>query len=452
MNSPRRLLALGLARACLAGPRDRDGLLARASYVLGDTVPTWLPALVGELLPLPQPTWDGLGVRTLADRLEQHPAFADQPEGGPLPTVRRWILRGTRMHRAPLGLDHLPLPCIDDLAALAAWLGIRGDDLDWLCAGAQRRRHAPLHQQHYLFSIRPKATGGARLLEAPKSRLKAAQSRLLDDLLSRVPVHEACHGFVRGRSLRGHAEAHVGQPVVVHFDLRNFFSSVTAAQVRAVFETLGYAPGVARELATLATLLTPEPIVQRMRDAGWLDWHQAKCLRSPHLPQGAPSSPMLANLCAFQLDLRLDGLATTMQARYTRYADDLVFSGPASIAASFQRLRAWVGKIALEEGYAINHRKTRLTTQAAAQTVCGIVVNARTNMRRSEFDRLRATLHHCTQGRFTPSIGMSIDAWRNHLLGRVQWADQLNPDKARRLHALWERIDWPSDTPASATE
>src|SRR5687767_18034 len=160
MNSPRRLLALGLARAFLAGPRDRHGLLARASYALGDTVPAWLAALIGDVLPLPQPTWEGLDVRSLADRLERHPAFAEGCAAGKrLPTVRRWILRGARMHRAPLGLDHLVLPRIDDLAALAAWLGVSADDLDWLCAGPQRRRHATLHQQHYLFFLRPKSAG-----------------------------------------------------------------------------------------------------------------------------------------------------------------------------------------------------------------------------------------------------------------------------------------------------
>lgn len=440
MNSPRRLLALGLARAFLAGARDRDGLMARGSYALGGQRPPWLTLLVESLLPLPQPVWEALEPSSLADRLEAHAAL-DAVRA----SIRRWILRGSRMHRPPLGLDAIALPRLDDLAALAGWLGLPADDLDWLAAAPQRRRHDLLHRQHYRFSIQPKAGGGARLIEAPKLRLKAAQSHILDDLLSRVPVHEACHGFVRGRSLHAHARSHTGQAVVVRFDLAQFFHSVTGAQVRATFHTLGYAPSVSRELTALCTVCTPEPVLQRLRDEGWIDAEHARRLRSAHLPQGAPSSPMLANLCAFALDLRLDGLAASMGARYSRYADDLVFSGPRSLATAFPRLQAWVGRIANEEGYRVNHRKTRLATSAAAQTVCGIVVNERTNLRRAEFDRLRATLHHCTLGRFSPPDGQPLAAWRQHLLGRLQWAAQLNDAKARRLHALWQRIDWPPE-------
>ena len=151
---------------------------------------------------------------------------------------------------------------------------------------------------------------------------------------------------------------------------------------------------------------------------------------------------MLANLCAFRLDLRLDGLAQAMGARYSRYADDMVFSGPAALAAAFGRLQAWVGRIALEEGYRLNHRKTRLMTRATAQAVCGVVVNEGTNLRRQEFDRLRAILHRCaTQGPRTQTE-LPLPMWRDHLHGRVTWAEQLNPAKARRLRALWNRIDW----------
>ena len=93
---------------------------------------------------------------------------------------------------------------------------------------------------------------------------------------------------------------------------------------------------------------------------------------------------MLANLCAFQLDLRLDGLAHSFGARYSRYADDLVFSGPASLRAAFGRLEARVARAALEEGYQVNHRKTRLSGSAQRQQVCGVVIQS--CLRRSEKD------------------------------------------------------------------
>lgn len=202
---------------------------------------------------------------------------------------------------------------------------------------------------------------------------------------------------------------------------------------------------MAQQLAALCSVSTPEPVIERMRDDGWLDWHQARCLRHPHLAQGSPSSPMLANLCAFGLDLRLDGLACALAARYSRYADDLVISGPAILAAAGPRIAAWVGSIALEEGYAVNPRKTRLATQAQAQHVCGVVVNHHVNIKRADFDRLRALLHQCgLHGPVSQNREGHVD-FRAHLRGKLDWATQLNPVKARRLHVLWDRIDWSAE-------
>ncbi|NKI95718.1 reverse transcriptase family protein [Rhizobacter sp. SG703] len=412
---------------------------ARAEHALGAS-PDWLRRLIAELPRVCDATWQRQEVDDLAARVEQTRAFSDGRRASGVPFLRRWILRASRMHPPPLGLDELGLPPLPHSAAIAAWLAITLDDLDWFTH--ERRHRLPLPSQHYGFTLQPKRSGGGRLIESPRRRLKAVQARVLHGLLDRVPVHEACHGFVAGRSVLTHARLHTGRPVVMHFDLQNFFGRIVASQVAAVFHTLGYPRGVARQLAALCTVSTPEPVIERLRDDGWVDWQDAQALRRAHLPQGAPSSPMLANLCAFQLDLRLDGLAHALGATYSRYADDLVLSGPASLRGSFDRIAAWVGRIALEEGYALNHRKTRLATQAAAQRVCGVVVNAHPNLPRREFDRLRAMLHQCAlHGPASQNVDGRPD-FRAHLWGRVQWAAQLNAAKAERLRALWQRIDW----------
>jgi RNA-directed DNA polymerase len=444
MNHHQHLTAIGLAHALLAGDRRRDAASARVQAALG-AHPKWIEPMLDQVTPPSQATWDRMTLVELAHRIEASPAFQDAFRGDERPVIRRWILRGSHMLPRPLGLDHLVLPKLDHSDALVHWLDIPADDLRWFTECPPRRRRLPLHRQHYAFSIQSKRLGGARLIEAPHQRLKAVQSRIRSDLLDRVPVHEACHGFVRGRSVATHAQVHIGRPVVVRFDLKDFFPTVTAAQVVAVFETLGYPPGVARDLTALCTVRTPEPVLERMREDGTLDWSQAKRLRSAHLPQGSPSSPMVANLCAFRLDLRLDGLAHALGARYSRYADDLVFSGPASLKEAQGRLSAWVGKIALEEGYVVNHRKTRLMTQATAQTVCGVVVNSHPNLRRVEFDRLRALLHRCVVDGPAVQSELEVAEFRRHLRGRLAWAEQLNPNKARRLHVLWDRIVWPAD-------
>jgi hypothetical protein len=446
----RHLVATGLARALLAGPPQREGVLARAAQALGHAN-ACLPRLADELLPVPATTWHRLTAHDLAARIVLTDGFADLMAECEAPHIRRWILRPSAMVPAPLGLEDLGLPRLDHSADLAQWLGLGTDELDGFTYCSARRRQSPLGAQHYGFVLKAKRSGGGRLLEAPRRRLKALQQQVLHGLLDRVPVHEDCHGFVPGRSVLTHAARHTGQAVVLQFDLQDFFGSIGAARIAAIFRTLGYPPGVALQLAALCTVSTPDAVLQRLRDDGWIDWRSAKRLASPHLPQGAPSSPMLANLSAFSLDLRLSGLAHGLGARYSRYADDLVLSGPASLAGAAGRIAAWVGRIALEEGYALNHRKTRCATRAARQQVCGVVVNERPNLRRADFDRLRAVLHRCVlEGPASQNREGHAD-FRQHLLGRLQWAAQLNAGKARRLEALWERIDWgePAATPAA---
>jgi RNA-directed DNA polymerase len=227
----------------------------------------------------------------------------------------------------------------------------------------------------------------------------------------------------------------------VRFDLQDFFASVTASRVHATWRTLGYPAPVARVLTALCTVATPEPVLERLRGLGALTWRQAQRLRDAHLPQGAPTSPALANLCAFSLDLRLAGLADAFGARYSRYADDLVFSGDAALARQAGRLQLQVARAALEEGFALQHRKTQVLRAGHRQQVCGIVVNRHTNLPRAEFDRLKAMLHRAlTRGLETVEVPEGADAG-DYLRGRVAWAAQLNPAKARALQALVQRLD-----------
>jgi RNA-directed DNA polymerase len=252
---------------------------------------------------------------------------------------------------------------------------------DWT-RSASWQRQAPLGEQHYRYQLLPKRTGGWRLLEVPQPWLRALQRRVLDDLLAHVQPHEAACAYVRGRSVVDHARAHVGQAVLVKFDLQDFFATVRASRVHATFARLGYSPAVARELMALCTTATPEPVLERLRTEGGLSWTQAMRLRDAHLPQGAPTSAALANLCAFRLDTRIAGLARALGARYTRYADDIVLSDDARLRHAADRIEARIGGFALDEGFALNHRKTRCVTRARRQQVCNVVVNAKPNLPR----------------------------------------------------------------------
>ena len=183
-------------------------------------------------------------------------------------------------------------------------------------------------------------------------------------------------------------------------------------------------------------------VVDRLREDGGISWLDAKRLRGAHLPQGAPTSPALANLCAFALDLRLDGLAHAFGASYSRYADDLVFSGPASLRPQFRALQAWVAAIAHAEGFALHPGKTRCMTQGQQQRVTGVVVNAHPNTPRQDYDQLKACLHQCVLHGPASQNRQHLPDFRSHLLGRIGWVRQFNAARGNKLMELFWRVAW----------
>ena len=448
----REWIARSIARALLAdageaGTTEPHALLARARAALHGPAP-WLPALVDSLASMTPSVWQHTELVLLTDRIAAQPAFAASFADGNVPRVRRLILRPPAMLPRPFGLDVCNLPVLPTTGDLAAWAGIDVQRLMWLANEALRYRAADRHRpgahaaSHYRCLLQPKRLGGLRLIEAPKADLKALQRHLLDDLLQQVPVHEAAHGFVPGRSVLTHAAAHVGQAVVVRFDLRDFFPSIRASRVHALWRTLGYPDGIARTLTSLCTTRTPAAVLERLLDDGGVDWLGAKRLAAAHLPQGAPTSPVLANLCSFGLDLRLDGLARAFGATYTRYADDLVFSGPEAIKHRSAELQNWTAGIAADEGFVLHPRKTRCMPRHRQQRITGVVVNHSLNTPRQDFERLKACLHQCVLRGPASQNKDGIEDFRAHLLGRIAWTRQLNPARAARLARLFDRIEW----------
>jgi hypothetical protein len=225
----------------------------------------------------------------------------------------------------------------------------------------------------------------------------------------------------------------------VRVDLQAFFTSVFAGRVYGVFRTAGYPEEAARTLTALCTHRTPSDVLASAPVSAELDCAR---LRAPHLPQGAPSSGALANLAAHRLDVRLAALATFVGARYSRYADDLVFSGERDLIRSAPTLVARIGAIAIEEGFALNFRKTRVMTAGTRQRVGGIVVNEKPSIARVEIDRLRAILHNCARSGPSSQNRDGHADFRAHLLGRIAWVSQVDRVKGARLRSLFDRIAW----------
>ncbi len=441
---PQHQVAAGLADALLAGPPGVEAFAARLAEALGGKH-RWTR-------PFARRVFRRFGAQLtharrgeLIEFIQGDSGYGKAWEAPDKPRLRRYFLDVPPMSLRTGNLAECLLPELRTPADLADWLGIGVSELDWY---ADPRGMIRCHDGalcHYRYKWIPKRHGDYRIIESPKPDLHAIQRKILREILDRVPPHAAAHGFRRGHSCLTHAAPHVGKLVVLRMDLRNFFVSIPARRVNALFKTLGYPVETARCLAGLCTNRVPAGAMlpRADTDPGFaLPWLQRKKLRALHLPQGAPTSPALANLCALHLDYRLSALAATMNADYTRYADDLAFSGDEPVRRKVGKLSTLVAAIALQEGFEVNHRKTRAMHRSDRQILTGIVVNDRINMYRDEYDRLKAILHNCLRSDPASQNRDGHGDFRAHLSGRVNHLKRLNPPRGARLQALLERIQW----------
>lgn len=437
------LVCQALANAFALGPWNRAELLRLGRDVLGEK-PRWLAPLVHAVLQaFPQAPAGEAGVEQLvafiASRASTRSAWRREP-----PHIRHWSFRAPVM-----GLMPWPVPPVATLPELARLLELDVPELEWL-ADTHRyllRARAP-QLSHYHRRWLPKASGGHRLIETPKPRIKAAQRMVLRRVLDAIPPHPCAEGFVRGRSARSHAARHAGRAVVLCLDLEDFFTSIPYGRVLRVFRGAGYPLPVARALAGLCTTALPLAelgAMPRPRVASELERHERSRRRalSQHLPQGAPTSPALANLCALALDRRLSAAAAAAGLSYSRYADDLAFSGEAT-ARSMRDFATLAAGIALDAGFGVNFRKTRVMPRATRQHVCGLVVNAHPNVARDEYDRLKSVLTNCRRHGVSGQNRDGHRDFRGHLQGSVGWVEAVAPARGAKLRALFDAIEWPA--------
>jgi RNA-directed DNA polymerase len=320
---------------------------------------------------------------------------------------------------AALGAQGLPkLASVDELGK---WLGCDRKGLARLMRPGTRTGSAYVE-----FEI-PKAKGGTRRIAAPRRALRTAQRKILDEILGKVPQHEAAHGFVAGRSTVTNARPHTGAALVVKTDLKDFFPTVHYRRVAGLFTMLGYGEAVA---AALAALTTYRPQL----DDGRVVWPGV-------LPQGAPTSPALANLACRRLDVRLTRLAARYGAVYTRYADDLTFSFAEAPAAnlSMGRFLWWVDGICQQEGFLEHPGKRRLLRAKTQQRVTGLVVNQAVHVPRAERRRFRAILHNIArQG--LPSQAKGRDDFAAYLAGYAAYVSMVQPELGRAWAAQVARL------------
>jgi retron-type reverse transcriptase len=270
-------------------------------------------------------------------------------------------------------------------------------------------------------------------------RLKEAQHWVLHNILEKVELHNSAHGFCAGRSIVSNAKPHVGAEVVINLDLKDFFPSIAYKRVKGLFKSLGYSEAA----ATIFGLLCTEPEVKVVALDG-RTYYVATGER--HLPQGAPTSPVITNILCRRLDRRLTKMAVEAGFVYTRYADDLTFSATGEDLRNICNVLDRAYAIVAHEGFAVHPEKTRVLRRSRQQEVTGIVVNSKLSISKKTLKRFRAALYQVEKdGPAGKHWGNSSDVIAS-LQGFANYVYMVDPERGRELQqrarAVSEKYGW----------
>ena len=250
------------------------------------------------------------------------------------------------------------------------------------------------HSEKYYktYNIKKKS-GKYRTISQPSKKLKGLQSWLLVNVLNNVKVSSSCKGFEKKSSTLDNALPHKGANIVLSMDLKDFFPTITSKQVFNIFKKLGYN----NLISTIFTNI---------------------CTYKGFLPQGSPCSPKLANLTAWKLDLRIQGFVGKRGINYTRYADDLTFSGlnPLNVV----KIIPMIKEIIEDENFIVNNSKTRIAGSARAKIVTGLIISGENiGIGKHKYKIVRAKIHNLTKLKSDEKDNMKllfeVSGWLSYL-------------------------------------
>jgi len=306
-------------------------------------------------------------------------------------------------------------------------------------------------EPYRVFNIR-KRSGGHRPIAVPEPFLMRTQRWINQNILLKTKVHTCSKAYRPKCSPIKNAEVHCGARWLIKLDIVSFFESIDERQIYKVFRGLGYRALLAFELARLTTRDVEH--MQNGQDVQWINSKLANGIPYPPvrvgtLPQGAPTSPGLANSVCYQMDVDLFAVAQTHGATYTRYADDIVISG----CSDFSRQEATkILKQCLavlrKHNFKRNDQKTHIVPPGSRKIVTGLLVHgSRPSLNRDFRERIEMHLYyakrfgvaeHCQRRRFFSIIG-----FHDHLRGLITYAHQVDPSLGKKYEQEFSSLQWP---------
>lgn len=264
------------------------------------------------------------------------------------------------------------------------------------------------YRTNYLYKSYeiPKKNGGSRTISQPARQLKAIQSWILRNILDKLYSSEHSYGFEKGSSILQNASPHIGSNYILTLDLKDFFPSITANRVYTIFRSIGYNTEIAAILTNL-------------------------CVHKNALPQGAPTSPKLANLICLKLDTRIYGYAGSRGMIYSRYADDITLS--AQSLKKIEKMKDFIETIIKDENLEINQNKTMILGTKRKKEITGLVLSDDSvGIGREKYREIRSKLHHL----FT---GKSDDF--NHVNGLLSFIYDVDIKRYRKLYTYIGKLE-----------
>lgn len=303
------------------------------------------------------------------------------------------------------------LPVIINKYHLSNVLGIRWSPLKDIIKN--------INKNYYNFNI-SKRSGGKRKISMPSGSLMYIQYLIKEEILSKIIISNNATGFTKNKSIITNAKIHINQEKLLNIDLKDFFPSIHMNRVYYMFKYIcGYNNEVSYCLTKLVTL-------------------------NNSLPQGAPTSPIISNIVAFKMDLRLQKLADKLGINYSRYADDITFSGTISVIN--ECLLKYVTNIVEDCGFRINEKKTRFASKGSRQEVTGLIVNnGKVNVPKEYIREIRQEIYYIKKfgiNEHRRKVGFKNLYYRDHLLGKILYVKSINTLMGKKLLNSFNEIDW----------
>lgn len=295
-----------------------------------------------------------------------------------------------------------------------------------------------------------KKRGGYRLIQTPSSSLKYLQKWILIHILNNIPSHHCSFGFDKESSIYKNASVHTNGSALLKMDLLRFYDSINERRIYGIFQSLGYHPNLSVSLAKLLTIEPDSFFYKTFKKnefplKNYLEYLQRKNLSAEGIiSQGSPSSPKLANLVCRSLDNRLNKLAIKHQLNYSRYADDITFSGDLD---KLKNIKKTISYIIQDEKFFVNHSKTKFLKPGGKFLVTGLnIENNKVTVPRKMKREIEHHLFHCLNSGVSQHMsraGIPNRNFKEWLLGKIAFVHSIEKDIAAVYFEKFNKINWP---------